>query len=100
MGIHESVINCNVNLPKEQFSNVVLSGGNTMFPGIAERMQKEITALSPPTVKIKVITQSERKSSSWIGGSVLASLGTFQEKWITKQEYDEFGPAIVHKKCF
>ena len=101
MSIHESVINCNVNVPKDAGRiDVVLSGGNTMFPGIADRMQKEIATLSPPTVKTKVIAPPERKYSSWIGGSILASLPTFQEKWITKQEYDEFGPAVVHKKCF
>ena len=100
MSIHESVINCNVHVPKDRDISVILSGGNTMFPGITERMQREITTLSPPTVKIKVIAPPERKYSAWIGGSILASLPTFQEKWISEQEYDEFGPGIVHKKCF
>ena len=38
--------------------------------------------------------------SVWIGGSILASLSTFQQMWISKQEYDESGPSIVHRKCF
>ena len=38
--------------------------------------------------------------SVWIGGSILASLSTFQQMWISKQEYDECGPSIVHRKCF
>ncbi|KAL1438987.1 hypothetical protein MTO96_047463 [Rhipicephalus appendiculatus] len=42
----------------------------------------------------------ERKYSVWIGGSILASLSTFQQMWISKQEYDESGPSIVHRKCF
>ncbi len=69
-------------------------------PGIADRMQKEITALAPPTMKIKIIAPPERKYSVWIGGSILASLSTFQQMWISKQEYDESGPSIVHRKCF
>merc|ERR1712190_215738 len=81
-------------------ANNVLSGGTTMYPGIADRMQKEITALAPSTMKVKIISPPERKYSVWIGGSILASLSTFQAMWITKQEYDEAGPSIVHRKCF
>jgi actin len=57
-------------------------------PGIAERIQKEITALAPSSMKIKVVAPPERKYSVWIGGSILASLSTFQQMWISKQEYD------------
>merc|ERR1712133_86263 len=57
-----------------------------MYPGIADRMQKEITAMAPSTMKIKIIAPPERKYSVWIGGSILASLSTFQEMWISKQE--------------
>ena len=71
-----------------------------MFPGIADRMQKEISGLAPATMKIKIIAPPERKYSVWIGGSILASLSTFQQMWISKQEYDESGPSIVHRKCF
>jgi len=67
---------------------------------IADRMQKEITALAPSTIKIKIIAPPERKYSCWIGGSILASLSTFQQMWISKAEYDESGPSIVHRKCF
>merc|ERR1712135_98232 len=76
-------------------------------------MQKEITALAPSTIKIKIIAPPERKYSVWIGGSILASLSTFQQMWITKQEYDECGPSlstenaskcshyfVAHLKCF
>jgi len=81
-------------------ANVVLSGGTTMFSGIGERMTKELTALAPSTMKIKVVAPPERKYSVWIGGSILSSLSTFQQMWISKGEYDESGPTIVHRKCF
>ena len=58
------------------------------------------TALAPSTMKIKIIAPPERKYSVWIGGSILASLSTFQQMWISQEEYDESGPAIVHRKCF
>ncbi|KAL0661873.1 hypothetical protein Bca4012_098710 [Brassica carinata] len=69
-------------------------------PGIADRRSKEITALAPINMKIKVVAPPERKYSVWIGGSILASLSTFQHMWISKAEYEESGPAIVHRKCF
>ena len=59
-----------------------------------------MTALAPSTMKIKIVAPPERKYSVWIGGSILASLSTFQQMWISKQEYDESGPSIVHRKCF
>ena len=54
-----------------------MSGGTTMFPGIPERLSKEVTALAPTTMKIKVVAPPERKFSVWIGGSILSSLSTF-----------------------
>ncbi|KAL9969357.1 hypothetical protein ACROYT_G021562 [Oculina patagonica] len=103
-GIHEttynSIMKCDVDIRKDLYANTVLSGGSTMFPGIADRMQKEIAALAPPTMKIKIIAPPERKYFAWIGGSILASLSTFEQMWISKQEYDESGPSIVHRKCF
>jgi len=103
-GIHDtsfqSIMKCDVDIRKDLYANVVLSGGTTMFAGIGERMTKELSALAPSTMKIKVVAPPERKYSVWIGGSILSSLSTFQQMWISKQEYDESGPTIVHRKCF
>jgi actin-related protein len=54
-----------------------MSGGTTMYPGIAERLSKEMTSLAPSSVKIKIVAPPERKYSVWIGGSILSSLSTF-----------------------
>jgi actin-related protein len=58
-GIHDttfnSIMKCDVDIRKDLYSNIVLSGGTTMFPGIADRMSKEITALAPSAMKIKVV---------------------------------------------
>jgi len=103
-GVHDctfqTIMKCDVDIRKDLYANVVLSGGTTMYPGIGERMTKELTALAPSTMKIKVVAPPERKYSVWIGGSILSSLSTFQQMWISKAEYDESGPAIVHRKCF
>ncbi|EFC36529.1 hypothetical protein NAEGRDRAFT_55094 [Naegleria gruberi] len=103
-GVHETTFNsigkCDIDIRKDLYGNVVLSGGTTMFEGIAERMTKELTAMAPASMKIKVVAPPERKYSVWIGGSILASLSTFQQMWITKEEYEDAGPGIVHRKCF
>ncbi|KAH1035062.1 hypothetical protein GYH30_055159 [Glycine max] len=69
----------NIDIKKDLYGNIVLSDGSTMFPGIADRMSKEITALAPSSMKIKVVAPPKRKYSVWIGGSILASLSTFQQ---------------------
>jgi actin beta/gamma 1 len=103
-GLHETIYNsimkCDVDIRKDLYLNVVLAGGSSMFPGIGDRIQKEVTQLAPPTMKVKVITSPERKYSAWIGGSILASLSTFSTMWIADEEYEESGPSIVHRKCF
>jgi actin len=102
-GVHkltfQSIMKCDVDIRKDLYNNIVMSGGTTMFNGVAERMQKEIKALAPDSMTIKIIAPPERKYSVWIGGSILSSLSTFEEMWISKAEYDEAGPSIVHRKC-
>jgi len=102
-GIHkltfDSIMKCDVDIRRDLYKNIVMSGGTTMFTGIPERLEKEMKALAPQNMDIKVIAPPERKYSVWIGGSILASLSTFEEMWVTKEEYDESGPTIVHRKC-
>eukprot|EP00485_Elphidium_margaritaceum_P001005 CAMPEP_0202693528 /NCGR_PEP_ID=MMETSP1385-20130828/7614_1 /ASSEMBLY_ACC=CAM_ASM_000861 /TAXON_ID=933848 /ORGANISM="Elphidium margaritaceum" /LENGTH=396 /DNA_ID=CAMNT_0049349217 /DNA_START=77 /DNA_END=1267 /DNA_ORIENTATION=- len=102
-GLHKltynSIMKCDVDIRKDLYGNIVLSGGSTMFDGIAERVTKEIKQLAPDSMTIKIVAPPDRKYSVWIGGSILSSLKTFEEMWIKKEEYDEQGPGIVHEKC-
>jgi len=102
-GIHEmifnSIVKCDVHIRKGLFGNIVLAGGNTMFDGIVGRLEKEMNMLAPPTMRFKVVAPPDRKYSAWIGGSILSSLPTFPEMCISKDEYDESGPALVNSKC-
>jgi len=102
-GIHKltfsSIMKTDVDIRKDLYSNIVLSGGSTMFEGIENRVTKEIKASAPDSMQIKVVAPADRKYSVWIGGSILSSLKTFEEMWIKKEEYDESGPGIVHEKC-
>ena len=132
--IYSSVRACDVDIRKELFENIVLSGGNTLFKGFGERLSYEMMKFFPTQnqllvdgylrkycnyknqslyndvvnllkkyslhgLKCKLYVPPERRFSAWIGGSILASLSTFDEMWITKDEYDEGGPQLVHRKC-
>jgi actin-related protein len=69
---YQSIIKCDEDIRKSLYSNIVMSGGTTMFPGISERLSKEVSALAPSTMKIKVVAPAERKFLVWIGGSMLS----------------------------
>ena len=105
-GIHEecytSIQKTDTEIRKDLYSNIVLSGGNTLFQGLPERLSKEIQKLTPSAVsnKVKVVAMAERKYATWIGASIFSSLSTFQCMWITKAEYLENKAQIVHEKCF
>ena len=103
-GLHESLFNsimkCDVDIRQDMYASIVLSGGSTLFPGITDRMLGEIVHLAQPRMKVKVIAPPERKYSVWLGGSILASLSSFESMWISKDEYKESGTSIIHRKCF
>jgi len=94
------IIKCHETIKKILYNNIFLSGGNTMFKGFPERLTKEIKALAPESYKndVKVIAEPERNISAWKGGSIISTLSTFDNLWITKKEYEEYGAYIVTKK--
>ena len=102
-GIHTCVRNAvqkvTIDSHRYFYENIVLAGGTSMLPGLAERLSKEVTALAPRSMRIKTVAPAERGYSGWIGGSILASRGSFQEMCMTSEEYWEAGPTIVHQKC-
>ena len=100
--LYDTIQKCDIDIRKELYNNIVLSGGNSMFNGLPERLTKEIKAVAPESMKeeVRVIASPERKYAAWIGGSILSSLSTFESSWITKTEYEESGAIILHRKCF
>eukprot|EP01120_Amphizonella_sp_Union-15-10_P014877 TRINITY_DN7405_c0_g1_i1.p1 TRINITY_DN7405_c0_g1~~TRINITY_DN7405_c0_g1_i1.p1 ORF type:complete len:335 (-),score=47.22 TRINITY_DN7405_c0_g1_i1:24-1028(-) len=101
--VYESIFACDGDLKRELFNNVIVTGGNSLFKGFPERLQKELVTLAPSQMaKFKPIvppSSPERRFSVWIGGSILASLGSFHQMWISKQEYEEQGRTVVERKC-
>ena len=103
-GLHEvlvySIQKSDMDLRKVLFSNIVLSGGSTLFKGFGDRLLSEVKKLAPKDIKIRISAPQERLYSTWIGGSILASLDTFKKMWVSKREYDEEGLRAIHRKTF
>ena len=97
---YNSIMNCDLDVRKDLYANVILSGGTTMFQGFGERLYTEMKKLCPEKMKVKVIATPDRKYMVWKGGSTLSTLSTFASMWITKADYEEFGETVVHRKCF
>jgi actin len=98
--LFDSIMKCDIDVRKDLYVNIVLSGRTTMFQGLPQKIEKEIVRLALATMKIKVIAPPEHKYAVWIGGSILVSLATFPQMIITHDEYNDAGPGIVHRKCF
>jgi centractin len=100
-GVHQVVVDSigrtDLDLRKNLFANIVLSGGTTLTKGFGDRMLAEVKRLAVREMKIKIFAPPERKYATWIGGSILAGLSTFKRMWVSAEEYNE-DPDIIHKK--
>lgn len=105
-GIHEQVVmsinSSDFDVRRDLYQNIILSGGSTLFAGLPERLAKEVMRLAPQNLKSRVNVSAlpERKYSSWIGAANLSETSDFFPRWIAKEEYQDAGPSVVHRKCF
>jgi len=103
LGMHEmsfaSIQDCDVDIKMDLYGNIILSGGTTLYQGLPDRLEAEVDKKCPNTGSVKIIAAQDRYYSVWTGGSTLSSLSTFESQWITKEEYEENGAEIVHRKC-
>lgn len=97
----DSIANCDMDMRKTLVGKVALTGGNTMFEGMKERLSLELKAMLPPVmaVGVEVHAPVDRSLTIWKGGAVLAGLSTFDDEWVTRAEYLESGPGIIHERC-
>ena len=86
----ESASICDVDIKKEIYSNILLTGGNILYGSYVEEMIQKVGETCPPNIKVKgvsVCSAPERRYLSWIGGSIVTSLSSFQNYWVGNQEW-------------
>lgn len=102
-GIHDliqsSVMASDIDIRKNLYHDIILGGGSTMFPGFPERLRREMKKLAPKTVPVRVVADTNRKNTVWIGGSIIGSMTNYSGVWIKKSEYDEHGSNILQRKA-
>mmetsp|Transcript_84057 Transcript_84057/g.186602 ORF Transcript_84057/g.186602 Transcript_84057/m.186602 type:complete len:389 (-) Transcript_84057:79-1245(-) len=99
--VWESISRCDIDVRKMLLSNIVLSGGSTMFPGFLERLTKDLRGFAPTASQsnIRVVQSKDQKNAVWSGAQVFASLRSMQEdQWMTIEDYDEYGASFIHDK--
>ncbi|KAA1466159.1 Actin/actin-like protein [Dentipellis sp. KUC8613] len=97
--ITQALTACDPDMRQVLMGNVVLTGGGSLFAGLGERLNTELIR-NFPHVKIHAPgNPTERRYGGWLGGSILASLGTFHQLWISREEWQEHGKAIVGQRC-
>ncbi|XP_012873578.1 PREDICTED: actin-related protein T1-like [Dipodomys ordii] len=109
LGIHDpglskmvcnSIEKCDIDIQKNLFAEIVLSGGNTLFPGLEERLMMELELLASQGTPIKITASPDRCFSAWIGASVMTCMSNFKKMWVTSSDFHEFGKSVVQRKCF
>jgi actin-related protein 4 len=90
-----------VDLRGNLLNNIVVTGGTSLLNGFNDRLNNELMVMYPG-MKVKIHAAgatTERRYGAWMGGSILTSLGTFHQMWISRKEYEEMGPGVVEKRC-
>lgn len=96
--MYKCVQACDLDLRRPLWNNIVLGGGNTMFKNFDDRLVKELgTLVTDPGAKLAIKDVPNRLHSVWHGGSIVAALDSFRERWATKEQYEEHGSAVMHR---
>ncbi|XP_062040232.1 actin-related protein T1-like [Lepus europaeus] len=98
--VSSSILKCDTDIQKNLFAEIVLCGGTTLFPGLEERLMNELELLASKGTPIKITASPDRCFSSWIGSSIMTSLSTFKQMWVSSAEFEEVGVSVVQRKCF
>jgi actin-like protein 6A len=97
----DAALDCELDIRKELFASVIVTGGGSAIRGLEARLSKGVVEMAPPVLKVKTLAApaKERRLGAWLGGSILGSLGSCHDMWVSKAEYAESGSAIIEKKC-
>ncbi|XP_036203906.1 actin-related protein T2 [Myotis myotis] len=95
-----SISKCDADIRGALYGEIVLSGGSTLFQGLDDRLLKELEQLANKGTPIKITAPPDRWFSTWIGASIVTSLSSFKQMWVTSADFQEFGTSVVQRRCF
>jgi actin len=98
--INQSIKQCYSEFREVLSENIIISAGNTRLPGFEKRIINDLNENKLFYRKLRARFTQDKTASSWIGAKIFSELQCFDEYWITKEEYEENGPSIIHRKCF
>jgi len=95
-----AIRSCDMDLRARLYNHCRLAGGSSLFPGFGQRLMSELRAVAPEEMKVRVVAPKDRATSAWTGGALIASLATFGKTCVSRQEYEQYGAAILHRRFF
>lgn len=96
--VYDSILKNDLEVRRQLCNNIIITGGNTLFSNYNERLRREIGYLIPSILNVRCLSVSNRLYAQWLGGAIVSALSIFQPMWITRAEYDECGPSVIHRK--
>lgn len=97
--VSEAIGRTDIEIRRDLLISTIMAGGNCAVKGTEERLLKSLPEVAPQNAKVKVIRSADVKTTPWVGGSILSSLGSFQQMWMSRQEYQEHGSIMIERKC-
>jgi len=97
--VFSSINKADINIKNKLYNTVILSGGNTLFKGMDQKMKNNLEKLAPKHIEIKIRMNSNPQLSCWNGGNIISCLNIFRKMLVTKNDWSEQGKKILHVKC-
>lgn len=97
--VEKAILDSDLDIRKILCTHITCSGGSTKIKNFGERMLGDLQSVFPPQTNIKIFAPHARMTAAWCGGAILAGMSTFQDRWVTPQEYKESGKRAILQKC-
>ena len=98
INLNDAIKKCDKDIQNELYNNIILTGVNSNFPGIKEIMSKEIYNLVQGLMENQIRVSCNEEIQE--GVESFFSDSKFEQMWIQKEEYEEYGADVVRRKCF
>ncbi|XP_071791949.1 actin-related protein 6-like [Asterias amurensis] len=101
-GLSEAIVhvinNCPADMRPHLFKNILLTGGNAMFPGYKERVESDVRSMAPAQYEVSVTKPDHPITDAWEGGKLLSKSKNFSKLMVTREEYNEHGHSVCWER--